>query len=202
VSLESTVWPFVVGYAIGSIPFAWIVVRRATGLDLRRVGSRNIGAANALRTTRWRTGLLVALLDLAKGSAAVGLVGLGGGSVAACSTAGFAAVAGHVFPLWLRFHGGKGVATACGAFAVLTPPATLAAGVVFVVTALATRLVSLASLAATAVLALASAVLVVPRPVERAAIGAALLVAWCHRSNVVRLVRGTERRVGRAEGPS
>jgi glycerol-3-phosphate acyltransferase PlsY len=194
---DAVIWPLMVGYAVGSIPFAWLIVRGATGLDLRRTGSGNVGAANALRSTRWRTGVVVALLDLAKGSAAVGAVALGGGDTAARALGAFAAIAGHVFPVWLRFHGGKGVATTCGAFALLTPAATAVAAAVFFLVATATRYVSLASLASVVVLATATSWAASPQPVAVAAWASASLVAWRHRSNVARLARGTERRLGR-----
>jgi glycerol-3-phosphate acyltransferase PlsY len=191
----SWLWPLVVGYLVGSIPFAWMIVHGTTGLDLRRQGSGNVGATNALRSTRWRTGVLVALLDLTKGGAAVLLVALGGGDLAARALGGFAAVAGHIYPVWLRFHGGKGVATAGGVFAVLAPLSTMVAALVFLWTAGISRVVSLASLAATVVLA-AMTCAAAPRPVRLAALASATLVTWLHRSNIARLWSGTEPRLG------
>jgi glycerol-3-phosphate acyltransferase PlsY len=196
VTSESIVWTLVAGYLVGSIPFAWMIVHGTTGIDLRHAGSGNVGAANALRMTRWRTGVIIALLDLAKGSAAVGLVSLGGGDIAARALGGLAAVAGHIFPLWLRFRGGKGVATACGVFAVLAPFATVVAMLVFTVTAATTRLISLASLAGTGALVTTAWIGSAPRPVALAAAAAAALITWRHQSNILRLSEGTERKIG------
>ena len=105
-----------IGYALGSIPFALLLGRWLGGIDLRRSGSGNMGAANAFRTTGPLVGLVILLLDVAKGAATVLLARRVGGG-AAPTVAGVAAVLGHVYPIWLGFHGGKGVATACGAFA-------------------------------------------------------------------------------------
>ena len=111
-------------YLIGSIPFALILARRLGTADLRRIGSGNLGAANVLRTSGVRAGVTVMLLDMAKGAGSVLLVQrYDPGAVTAA--AGLAAIVGHVFPVWLRFRGGKGVATACGVFSMRT---TLAVG--------------------------------------------------------------------------
>jgi glycerol-3-phosphate acyltransferase PlsY len=172
-----------------------MLVRRSTGLDLRRIGSGNVGAANALRSTRWRTGIAVALLDLAKGTAAVTLVAIGGGDTAARAVGGVAAVAGHVFPVWLRFRGGKGVATTCGVFACLAPLPTILAAAVFAIVVVRSRLVSLASLAGTGVLPVMSWALGSPAAIVVAAVASATIVGSCHWRNVERLARGTERRL-------
>jgi glycerol-3-phosphate acyltransferase PlsY len=193
-------WPWIVGYSIGSIPFAWLIVRAMAGLDLRKAGSGNVGAANALRVSGWQTGIAVALLDLAKGSAAVGLVAAGGGDLAARAAGGLAAVAGHVFPIWLRFHGGKGVATAAGVFAALTPLSTVVAAVVFGIVLVATRIVSLASLCGTLALAACATLQAAAAPVLGAVYAAAGLILWRHRANIVRIARRTERRLGRRRG--
>ena len=117
----------VAAYALGSIPIAWLVVRRWAHLDVRRVGSGNVGAANALRATTPAIGLMVALADAAKGAIAVWLARRTHASDGAVALAAVASVVGHVAPIWLRFRGGKGVATASGAFAVLAPIAAAAA---------------------------------------------------------------------------
>jgi glycerol-3-phosphate acyltransferase PlsY len=110
----------VTAYLIGSVPFALILARRLGTGDLRRIGSGNLGAANVLRTSGVRAGVTVMLLDIAKGVGSVMLVQrFDVGAVTAA--AGLAAIVGHVFPVWLRFRGGKGVATACGVFSILTP---------------------------------------------------------------------------------
>jgi glycerol-3-phosphate acyltransferase PlsY len=138
------------GYLTGSVPFAYLLARRV-GIDVRVSGSGNVGAANVMRTTGIGRALLVMMLDVAKGAAAVAIAylsagGQGGATVA--SMTGTAAVVGHIYPVWLRFHGGKGVAVAAGVFGVLTPWATAVAGALFVVIVWMTRYVSLGSIAA------------------------------------------------------
>src|SRR5262252_8817212 len=111
----------VAAYLLGSIPFALILARRWGGSDVRLVGSGNLGAANVMRASGVAAGLLVAALDMAKGAASVWLAGRMGAGSALPAAAGLAAIVGHIYPIWLRFRGGKGVATACGVFSVLTP---------------------------------------------------------------------------------
>src|SRR3954463_15835243 len=130
-------------YLIGSIPFALLLARRFGGHDLHRIGSGNIGAANVLRASGVRAGVLVAVLDIAKGALSVALAMRLSSDVNAPAAAGLAAIIGHVYPAWLRFKGGKGVATACGVFSVLTPYAALPAFCMFLLTAWTTRYVSL-----------------------------------------------------------
>src|SRR3954470_1895556 len=137
-----------IGYLAGSVPFAFLLARKA-GVDVRLAGSGNVGAANVLRTAGASRGVLVLMLDVAKGAAAVLLAhAIAGGATLAALT-GAAAIVGHIYPVWLRFHGGKGVAVAAGVFSVLAPVATVIVGFLFVVTVWATRYVSLASVAAT-----------------------------------------------------
>ena len=107
-------------YLIGSIPFALILSRR-WGADLRSVGSGNLGAANVMRASGVTAGVLVAALDMAKGAASVWIAAQLTNSAELPAAAGFAAIVGHIYPVWLRFRGGKGVATACGVFSMLTP---------------------------------------------------------------------------------
>ena len=163
---------------------------------MRQIGSGNVGAANALRASGVRAGVLVALLDIAKGAASVGLAMRLSGDGSAPAAAGFAAIVGHVYPVWLRFKGGKGVATACGVFSVLTPLAALPAFVVFMATASMTRYVSLGSILAT--LALPPIAYATGSPVATlvAACAAAVLILFRHRGNLMRLLAGTERRLG------
>jgi glycerol-3-phosphate acyltransferase PlsY len=184
------------GYLLGSVPFAYLLARRLAGIDLRLAGSRNIGAANAWRTTRPAVAGAVLALDVAKGAAAVWLAGLAGGDLGARATAGVAAVVGHVYPFWLRFRGGKGVAVACGVFAVLTPAAAAMAAAVFAATVLLTRYVSLGSIAATIALPPLAYGAGAPATVVVAAIGVGALIVFRHRANVERLRAGTERRFG------
>lgn len=121
------------GYAIGSLPLGYLAGRRWGGVDLRAVGSRNVGATNMYRVSGPRLGVAVMALDMAKGALAVALTAA---MVADADpvAAGVSAVAGHVYPVWLRGHGGKGVATACGAFALMAPLATAAAAAGFALT--------------------------------------------------------------------
>ena len=182
----------VVAYLLGSIPVAWLVVRRAARLDIRRVGSGNVGAANALRATTPAIGLLVALADAAKGAVAVWLARRAQASDGAVALAAVAAVVGHVAPVWLGFRGGKGVATASGAFGVLAPIATAAAVIVFVAVVWSTRLVSLGSLASTAVL-VGTAAWREPILVTEAAAAVAAVIVLRHAANISRLRAGTER---------
>jgi glycerol-3-phosphate acyltransferase PlsY len=183
------------GYAIGSVPFAFLVARRA-GIDVRVAGSGNVGAANVLRTTGMPRGVTVLALDIIKGAATVLAAYAAAGSVQSMAAAGAAAVVGHIYPVWLRFHGGKGVAVAAGAFAVLAPLATVCATAVFFSTVWATRVISLGSVAATMTLPPAAWLGGAPTSVVVAAMGIALLILFRHRANVRRIVSGTERRMG------
>ena len=141
------------GYLVGSIPFAFLAGRYVRGIDIRHVGSGNSGAANVLRTSGAAAALCVLLLDMAKGATAVlCLQRLTPGNEAP-ALAGFAAVVGHVYPVWLRGRGGKGVATAAGVFGVLTPLALLPATALFVCAVWVTRYVSLGSLLAAVAIA-------------------------------------------------
>ena len=129
-------------YLIGSIPFALVLARRWGVQDLHRIGSGNIGAANVLRASGIRAGVVVAILDIAKGAAGAAVGGRIAGTQHAAALAGFAAVVGHIYPIWLTFRGGKGVATACGAFTVLAPLAVPPALVAFVASVWMTRYIS------------------------------------------------------------
>jgi len=185
-----------VGYLLGSIPFAWLLARRAVGIDIRRVGSGNVGAANVYRTTGTTTALAVVTLDVAKGACAVLLARRAGCGLTVQASAGVAAVIGHVYPVWLAFRGGKGVATACGVFAVLAPAATMLAAVAFMATVWWTRFVSLGSVSAAVLLPPLAYVLAAPFAVVLAASIAAAIIIGRHRSNLARLQAGTERRLG------
>src|SRR5213595_515390 len=132
--MTSSTLAIIVAYLIGSVPFALLLARRWGAADLRRIGSGNLGAANVLRASGVKAGVLVALLDITKGAVSVMLAERFGGNAAAPAAAGLAAIVGHIYPIWLRFRGGKGVATACGVFSMLTPLAVPPALVVFVIT--------------------------------------------------------------------
>lgn len=183
------------GYALGSVPFAFLVARRA-GIDVRVAGSGNVGAANVLRTTGMPMGLLVMTLDIAKGAAAVLVAYLARGSFPSMAAAGSAAIVGHIYPVWLRFHGGKGVAVAAGVFGVLSPIAAAMAAAAFLATVWATRIVSLGSVIATVTLPPVAWLLGSPQPVVVAAIGVGALILFRHRANLRRILHGTERRMG------
>lgn len=188
--------PVLVGYVVGTAPFALLVTRRVGGRDLRRVGSGNVGAANVLRAAGAPAAAAVLALDVGKGSAAMLLARSMGVSDAGAAAVAAAAVVGHVFPIWFRFRGGKGVATACGVFMVQAPAATGLAVAAFAGVVWTTRYVSLGSMAASVVLALAVCLSRAPAPVVACAIGVAALVLHRHRSNVARLRAGRERRIG------
>jgi glycerol-3-phosphate acyltransferase PlsY len=187
------------GYLIGSVPFALLLSRHIGAADLRQIGSGNLGAANVLRTSGVRAGILVASLDIAKGAASVLVAVRLSSDAAAPAAAGLAAVVGHVYPVWLRFRGGKGVATACGVFLVLAPFAVIPAVVLFVLTVWATKYVSLGSVLASLALPAITYATGSPRPAVIAACAAAALILFRHQSNLVRLFAGTERRLGRQE---
>jgi glycerol-3-phosphate acyltransferase PlsY len=185
----------VFGYLLGSIPFALLLARRE-GIELRRVGSHNPGAANVLRTVGVGPAVAVMLLDAGKGTVAVTAARVISGDLAVVASAGLAAIIGHIYPVWCGFRGGKGVAASAGVFAVLAPLATAIAALVFVGTIAATRFISAGSVAGALALPVAAAIGNVPTPVEAATLLAAAMVIIRHRDNVSRLMAGTERRIG------
>lgn len=188
------------GYLLGSIPFGLLVGKLFGHADVRAEGSGNIGATNVARSAGKLAGLITLLLDAGKGAAAVYLaMRLAPDSSQWIMAAALAAMAGHCFPVWLGFRGGKGVATAAGIFAVLCPLAMLGALAVFLLVAITWRFVSLASLAAAAVIPLLVYFLWAPGHAPAPAIGfgtvaISLLVIYKHQSNMQRLLRGEERR--------
>jgi glycerol-3-phosphate acyltransferase PlsY len=191
-------------YLLGSIPFGYLLVRIFRGEDVRRSGSGNIGATNVSRKSPLLGGLTL-LLDAAKGTAAVMLSYVVADHREAIPTLEQAtlgalfAVLGHVFPVWLKFRGGKGVATGLGAFALLAPKAILVAVGFFIVVVLITRYVSLGSITAVAVFPLAAGLIrqFYLSPVALALMSvASLLILIKHRDNMRRLWAGTESRLG------
>jgi glycerol-3-phosphate acyltransferase PlsY len=182
-------------YLVGSVPFAYLVSRRR-GIDLRQVGSGNIGATNVLRSSGVGAAVVAMVLDGLKGAVAVLVAQRLTSGAAAPMAAGLASVLGHMYPLWLRFRGGKGVATAAGVFGVLTPWALLAASLVFVGAVWATRFISVGSMAGAVTLAVAAIVSGAPAVVGIGAALAAAMIVHRHRANLARLLAGTERRVG------
>lgn len=188
----------VASYLLGSLSFAVLLVRLRTGRDIREEGSGNAGATNVLRSYGKGLGLAVAVLDVLKGTAAVLLVRLVTADPRYAAAAGFAAVLGHVFPIFYGFRGGKGVATAVGAFLALAPEAMLVSLGVFVLVVAVTRYVSLGSMISMALLpAFAGLLFREPRPVLLAAAATALLVILKHLPNLQRLARGEEGKLGR-----
>lgn len=196
-----SLWGFVVlGYFLGSIPFGYLLVRATGGGDIRFIGSGNIGATNVARASGWPVGAATLLLDAAKGYLAVWLAAhFSGGNIRIMMYAGLAAILGHVFPVWLKFEGGKGVATALGIFLAICWPALAAAVLLFLLVALFWGYVSLASISAAASLPLLVYLLYAPGHAPPTAVTfstlvAAVIVIVKHRDNIERLLAGTEPR--------
>lgn len=189
-------------YLIGGLPFSyWLVRWRRPGSDLRLLGSGNPGATNALRVGGKSIGLLTLVLDVLKGFLAVELARRMGVEPAMLGAAAFAAVVGHVAPIWLGFRGGKGVATASGSLLSLAPWALAIAALVFAVMVVATRIVAVSSIAAALTLPLAQWVLIGGESAEGWSVIVwilliSLLVVGRHRANLRRLLSGREARLG------
>ncbi len=183
-----------IAYVLGAIPFGYLLVKWKTGGDVRSAGSGNIGATNVLRTTGRAAGVITLLLDIGKGYLAVWIAGrLTDGDPLWTSAAALAVMAGHAFPVFLRFHGGKAVASFIGAFLRLTPWAIAAVLVVFVAVVFLTRYISMGSIVAAACFPLAVWLLVKPPlPVVIASLISAAFIIYRHRSNVQRLRAGKE----------
>jgi acyl phosphate:glycerol-3-phosphate acyltransferase len=186
-------------YLLGSIPFGYLLVRIFTGEDVRATGSGNIGATNVARKSPF-LGFATLVLDAAKGLTAVLLARtlFSGSNCLLMAVAAMFAVVGHLFPVWLKFRGGKGVATSLGAFILLTPKSILCMLVLFLVLAAAFRYVSLGSVAAAGafpVLARATGEYQTPRELIIIAT-VSLLIIWKHRRNIRRLMAGIEPRLG------
>jgi glycerol-3-phosphate acyltransferase PlsY len=204
--LAPTAVAALIGYLCGSVSFA-LLIARAKGLDLRAVGSGNAGATNAGRALGRKFGVLVYLLDAAKGALPAALALLlapeGRAPLELAAAAGAGAYAGHVFPVWFGFRGGKGVATYSGALLVLAPLAVLAGAGVLLLVGLASRMMSLASISFG--LAVPAALLLLDKdwavgdgfPVLLFAALGGLLFLVTHRSNLARILAGTESRIGR-----
>jgi glycerol-3-phosphate acyltransferase PlsY len=200
-SSAPSLWGWVVlGYLLGSIPFGYLLVRLTGGGDIRFKGSGNIGATNVARTSGWSVGVATLLLDTAKGFLAVWLTEhFTGGNIRFMMFAGFAAILGHVFPVWLKFEGGKGVATAMGVFLAICWPALATAVFLFLLVAVFWRYVSLASISAAAALPLLVYLLYAPGHAPPTAVSvctllSAVVVIVKHRDNIERLLAGTEPR--------
>jgi glycerol-3-phosphate acyltransferase PlsY len=195
-------WLPLAGYLLGSIPFGILLTRLFGGGDIRAAGSGNIGATNVTRVAGPIPGVLTLLLDGAKGAAAIWLAAHFSNYNATWMTAtGFAALVGHCFPVWLKFRGGKGVATAAGVFLALCWPAALGAIAVFLLVVIFFRFVSLGSIAAAASMPLLiyllwaphfSPHLAPPPSVTICAFASAMLIIYKHDGNIQRLVEGRE----------
>jgi glycerol-3-phosphate acyltransferase PlsY len=186
----------VASYLIGAIPVGFLVARAAGGFDIRGKGSGNIGATNVLRTLGPVPAVLTLLGDVVKGYLAVRVAEVLGPEPAWGAAGALLAVVGNCWPVFLRFRGGKGMATALGAFLALVPKAVLPAAVLFIAILAISRYVSLASIAAVLVLPVGAFVLSYPRASTGAAALAALVILWRHRENIRRLAGGKENRLG------
>jgi glycerol-3-phosphate acyltransferase PlsY len=187
-----------VAYLLGSIPFGLILAKLFGGTDLRKKGSGNIGATNVARVVGPLAGILTLIFDVAKGAAAVLLAErLSNDSATWMTSAAVAALVGHCYPVWLKFKGGKGVATAAGVFLVLCPAASLGAVILFSLVVIVWRYVSLGSICAAAAMPLLIYFLWAPHhapplAITFAALAAALLIIFKHRGNLQRLLEGVE----------
>lgn len=183
-----------IAYLLGSIPFGYVLTRLKTGRDVRASGSGNIGATNVLRTAGRALGVATLVLDIGKGTAAVVLAQvLTSGDAVWMALAAFAVSAGHVFPVFLKFQGGKAVATFAGAFGYLMPLPLLATLLVFVIGVAATKYISAGSVLGAGTFPLGAWLILHPGWIEMlAVISACALVIWRHKSNLQRIRLGTE----------
>ena len=187
-------------YLIGAIPIGFLVARAAAGTDIRRSGSGNIGATNVLRTLGKGPAVLTLLGDIVKGYLAVSAARAIGTEAWAGAGGAVATVVGNCWPVFLAFRGGKGVATGLGAFLALIPWAVGPAAVMWLAVTSLSRYISLASIVGCLSLPVGAALLGYPRHSVAAAAMVALIITWRHRENIVRLARGTERRLGERPG--
>lgn len=190
----------VAAYFLGSIPFGYLIVRARAGADIRETGSGGTGATNVSRRAGKGAGVLTLILDALKGVAAI-LIGTSilGESFLSITGAAVLVIIGHMYPIWLGFRGGKGVATGVGVFLVLAPLAVMMVGVILLAIVVVTRYVSLGSITAAATIPLFVWLqhgLISPVanlwPTMFAAIAAAALIIFAHRGNIQRLLQGTE----------
>ncbi|ASY62427.1 Acyl-phosphate:glycerol-3-phosphate O-acyltransferase PlsY [Sinorhizobium sojae CCBAU 05684] len=191
--LPATLLCLAFGYLLGSIPFGLILTRVAGLGDVRKIGSGNIGATNVLRTGNRKLAAATLLLDALKGTAAAAIASYWGGE--AGIAAGFAAFLGHLFPVWLGFKGGKGVATYIGVLLGLVPVMVLVFAAIWLAVAKVTRYSSLSALTATAIIP----VILYATEYEKVAVlfAAMTAISWIkHRANIQRLLSGTESRIG------
>lgn len=183
-------------YLIGSIPVGFLITRMAGGFDIRGKGSGNIGATNVLRTAGPVPAIATLLGDILKGYVAVRAAEVLGPEPGWGAAGSVVAIVGNCWPVFLRFKGGKGVATGLGAFLALTPKAVLPAAAAWLILAVAFRYVSLASIAGCVALAIGVWLLGYPQVYAASSVCAAALIVWRHKANVRRLLSGTEPRLG------
>lgn len=190
-------------FFLGAIPFSWILARLFGGLDIRTVGSGNVGATNVARSLGYGIGVTALLLDAAKGVAAVLLARhlFGAEALTAQAAAGGLAVLGHNFTPFLGFRGGKGVATGAGVLGALSPPVLLICLAVFILTVAFTRMVALGSVLASAALPATAWVVGGHRSLVVLSFLLAALVILRHRGNMSRMLSGREDRLGEREDP-
>jgi glycerol-3-phosphate acyltransferase PlsY len=179
-------------YLIGSIPFGYLIVKGIVGADVRETGSGGTGATNVSRRAGKVAGVITLVLDAFKGSAAVLIVKTMTGSDWLIAAAAIAVLVGHIFPVWLGFRGGKGVATGAGVFLILAPAALVCAAFVFIAVVVLTRYVSLGSTVAAATIPLFVWTQNNPPYLVVAGVLGALLIVFAHRGNIGCLARGTE----------
>lgn len=193
----------ILAYLLGSIPFGYLMVRWQKGIDVRRTGSGGTGATNVSRNLGVAGFVATFVLDAGKGLLAVLLEKwLTGGDPRWIAAVSVAAILGHCFPVWLKFHGGKGVATGVGVFLALAPVQVGLVLVIFAIVVAIWRYVSLGSMVATAAFPLLVYLMQhPPLPIVCGAAGSALIIIAMHHANIGRLVAGTESKVGKKQGP-
>jgi glycerol-3-phosphate acyltransferase PlsY len=186
------------GYLLGSVPFGLLLVRYSGMGDIRDIGSGSIGATNVLRTGNKKIAAGTLILDMAKGASAVLIFGALGWGTNAPLLAGLAAFVGHCYPVWLKFDGGKGVATYFGITVAWAWPIALLAGVTWIIVAAITRYSSLAALITVLFVPLYFWLLGYPH-IIMISLGLAFLVFWRHKENISRLLSGSESKIGESE---
>lgn len=199
--ISPDIWILGLAYLLGSIPVGWLIANIFYHKDIRQEGSGNIGATNALRIFGTKIGILVLLLDMMKGVMAVLIAKqVISGAHPLVSIAGLVAILGHIFPVWLKFRGGKGVATAAGVFAALAPLGLLIGLLSFILVVWRTRYVSLGSIIAAMVFGVSTFWMELSKPMPDVAL--MILVGFIvtmiilkHKSNIQRLLRGEENKI-------
>ena len=185
----------IISYLLGAIPFAYIITRTFKGVDIREMGSGNVGTTNALRTAGKRAALAALTGDLLKGFAAAWL-GMHFGGVGLAAICSVAAVIGHCWPVFLSFEGGKGAATSAGVILYLMPKVIVVLIIVFILIIVLSRYVSLASISVAVLLPVVAIVFAEPRSYLIMSIILMILVVYKHRENIERLRNGNERKIG------